>query len=330
MGNRMSSLPIAQFCGMAPRLSPESGAGRPAAVSSAFHALCANTEDAPKLFALLTLEEQRDMLSWQRPSTIVLEDPSGPVVLDYASAEKELTLALDAEGNAVDEHDPSAITVGHMDFGWVREVGGHRVAYVADLKKSAFTATDGPDSLQLIAYGFAYAALRGCSHFACGIFVLETGEWTWGGMVDLYDLQTALHWQRVRHAALNESTEYATGAHCRGCWQRTVCKAHTLRGLEGTALAGLSTGITRDNALDMLLMLQAAKDLVEKGTENLKEWARQNGGITNEDGTKVYKPVPTKGRKGFDAERFQIEHPDLAKQYETRGKGTAQFRWVKA
>jgi hypothetical protein len=319
----MSALPIAQYCGQAPRLSKVMGAGRAAATSRAFHAMCANEPDAANLFARLSTQEQKNTLSWKKPSTIVLGEG---VSLDYESADKETEVCLAEDGRVCSPDDPDCMTVGHIDMAWVRVVNGERVAFIGDIKKTAWTTTDGPDSLQLIAYAFAFAAMHDCVSFVCGIWNATDGEWTWGATYSLYSLEAGEMWQRVVAAALNESEEYCSGPHCQGCYQRLGCPAHAIRGLEGTELAALSTGITKDNALDLLLKLKAAEQLVEKAMDTMKAWVRENGGISDGKG-KVYKPIRIAGRVSIDQEAMKRD--GVLEKYQKRGEGGEQYRFVK-
>src|SRR5512146_2655622 len=133
MGHRMSSLPVAQFCGQAAPLSEKYGAGRAAVMSSFFHATCAFSPEAKNLALQLTPEELDDVGTWHPPGTIHLYD--GAVTLDYASAEKELEVMLDAAGE-YSEDPAKAITIGHLDFAWPRLFQQRNVVFVADIKKS--------------------------------------------------------------------------------------------------------------------------------------------------------------------------------------------------
>ena len=157
VGNRMSSLPVSRFCGLAGKLGSQYGSGRAAAMGTAFHALCAENGSGDPLEGL-TDKERETVLSWQQPTT--LQVPDGPL-LHYESADKETAVALDADGRYVPPDSPIAACVGHVDFFWhVNSAGGEpsdsnklarrSVVYVADIKKSSFTAS-GPGSLQLVA-----------------------------------------------------------------------------------------------------------------------------------------------------------------------------------
>jgi hypothetical protein len=329
MGHRMSALPIAQYCGMAPKLSL--GAGRAAAQSTAFHAMCAKAENAADLFRNLTISEQKELLTWKRPADIVLSSDDNPVVLRYEDAEHELAVALDTQGMPCSPESPNVLTVGHLDMGWVKVVGGVSIAYVGDIKRTPWTTTDGTESLQLVAYGLAYALLRGCEYFACGIWQATEAQWQWGDTIDLLSLKASELSQRVRAAAANDSSDYNTGPHCRGCYQRLNCPAHALRAAEGIdlardELAPLVGGLTADNALSVLLSIQAAEEVVATAKKTLQVWVERNGWIRSE--SKVYRPVMTTGRATLDEEALEKDMPGLLERYRRPGAPYPQFRWT--
>lgn len=288
---RMSSLPIAQYCGAAHRLPNASG--RHAAISSAFHAQCAGHPDASALLARLSDEERAMVAAWHKPKDCTVAG----MRLRYEDAETEREVRLDKRGLTPESGTPnSEVCVGHIDMGWVRDLpDGRKCAVVADTKRSRYTADGGPDSLQVLAYGLAYAAEQKSDAFVTGIWAAVEGEWSWGAVRDMYSMQTAVILDRVLAAAQNDTGVYATGAHCRGCWQRFVCPAHVQRGLEGTQLD--LTKLNEGNAAELLLKLQAAEDLVDKGLETLRDWVRVNGPVTA--GRKVFGPVKTSRGEQF-------------------------------
>lgn len=338
-GNRCSLLPIAQYCAAAPILSSFHGAGRPAAMSSAFHAMLAKEPNAQELWALLSDEEQSIVRSWKPPGTIVFQEGDSAITLDYESAEKELKVGLDGNGNYLDPSANDVLTRGTLDFGWVREVRAKRVAYVADIKKTEWTATDGPDSLQIAAYAFAYAAKHDCEAFVTGIWVAESGIWQWSReMVDLSSRRAIDLWERVRSAASNvprgEGNDYSTGEHCRSCWARLHCPEYTLpAALASTALAPLTTGealaeLTPDAAGELVLKVQAAADVIEAARKTLTEYARRGGIVRN--GAKLWRAIEMPGRESVDAGMLRDElGDDVVQRYVKKGAPYQQMRWVK-
>lgn len=330
MGNRMSSLPIAQFCARGPALS-QIAAGRAAAQSTAFHALCADDPKASDLLALLTDEEREELVDWKRPTTCIL-DPDKGVILEYSAAVKEVTVALDTEGMCVDENDPAAITVGHLDFVWILEVDGRRCAYVGDLKRTQWTATDGPQSLQLLAYLFAVCAKFGCDVGVCGIWHLTEGSWHWGEAIDMLSTEAATLWERVRAAALNTTGSYSTGPHCSGCYGRLSCPAHLFPPeMASTSLAPFVAGgeMTPERVSRVVLEIKRAKDTIEKAEAMAREYVLRGGQVVDPESGSIWKPIEMPGRVSFDSKALEREHPELAQRYAKQGKPYHQFRWTK-
>lgn len=320
----MSSLPVAQYCGKAAPLSAQYGAGRAAAMSSHFHAVCAGDKSATLLGAKLTPEELAEVGEWHKPATVVLYD--GAITLDYASAEKELEVMLDDEGNHT-HVEAQAITIGHLDFAWQRTHEGRSVVFVADIKRSKWTVTD-PNSLQVLTYGWAYAKKLGADAFVPGIWAAQEGEWMWGSWVDMTDLDSLDLWQRIRMAALNNG-EANTGPHCRNCWARMHCPEYLFpKGDRLDALAVFSDGaaLTPTAVADAYLAAQAMEDIAKRIKENAKEYARRGGEIIAADGKRLVMSE-RQGRAGFDVKGLRAVNPELADQFVTRGEPYVVPMW---
>lgn len=357
--NRMSVLPIAELCPTAAELSERFGSGRAAAMGRAHHAYCHDpkSHETKVAFAGLTEAEQEQVKTWKVPTDVTLPDGH---VLRYATAQKELTVALDEQCEYVDVcpkclgkgrhmmgqgnvaclecmgRGPSALTVGHIDMGWV----WRDTAYVGDIKKSEWTTANGPLSLQLQSYGLAFARKTGCDYFVTGIFGAIEGAWDWSAPVDV-------SWQseelpglesRIVHAATNRGGEACLGPHCRDCFARHHCPDQLLPGAglaaaaEG-ALAPYTTpgGITKDNAAELLARYQAAKDLLGNVKSALEAWAAQNGGI--EAGDKVWREVMSQGKSKteIDTRQLELDHPELCQKYYSTYKTKPRsmgFRWT--
>ncbi len=317
--NRMSSLPQAQYCGLAPRLGEQFGAGRPAAMSTAFHAMCAGDRS---LLHRLTDAERKEVESWQPPPDLAMP----PHVLKYAEADKELEVCLDAFGQACEPAD--AITVGHLDFGW--HFG--TTAYVGDIKKSRWTAADGTDLLQLHAYGMAYAQLRSCSAYVVGIWLPVDGEWIWTEEpVLLGSAEHARIWGEIRAAALNTSATGSTGPHCSSCYSRTHCPEWSLpAALAPTVLGPIVLGKmpSPEEAGRLVKLLSTYDELADKAKRQLKVWV-ERGELEVIDGAKKWVPVECKGRESIDREKLEAELGDGAARFVKRGANFEQMRWVK-
>lgn len=325
MGHRMSSLPVAQFCGKAAPLSEKYGAGRAAVMSSYFHAACAFDPKAKTLALQLTPEDLEEVKEWHSPQTVRLYD--GAITLDYESAEKELEVALNAQGEYTEAPAlETAITIGHLDFAWPKLFNGRTVVFVADIKKSKWTVS-GPDSLQILTYGWAYAKKVGAEAFVPGIWAAQEGEWIWGDWFDMTDLDSLDLWQRIRHAALNDG-DANTGPHCRNCYARMHCPEYLFPKDTTGALAAFSEGRepTPLEVADAYLSAQAMEDIAKRIKDNAKEHARRGGEIIAADGRRLVMSERA-GRAGFDAKGLAAKHPELAKEFVTRGEPYVVPMW---
>lgn len=326
-GNRVSLLDIARFCAKGPELSEKHGAGRAAAVSKAFHAKAANAPGWREEWQLLTADEREQVEALKMPGTIIMQEGDDRVELDYASAEKELLLGLTDSGSYADPTKRDVLLRGFMDFAWVRDVRGQKVAYVADIKLNEWTSS-GPDSLQVMAYGFAYADLRGCDAFVTAIWSASQGTWEWGEWVDLSSAKAADLWATVKAAANNREGGFVTGQHCRGCYARLHCSEHVLP-VNG-ALAELATGdLTNGGALKALLAVQAAEEVIDKAKKTLQEAVRRGLQIRDPKTGKVWKPAKCRGRESMDLDAIKAELGDDARRFVKRGADYERFSWVK-
>lgn len=313
---------------------------RAAAQSTCFHGVCSGDPRATEMMALLSDDELTEMMAWKRPGDVDLGEG---LVLRYADAEKELAVALTATGDYCEPDSPDAITVGHLDFAWVVETrpNGIRIAYVADIKRSEWTVKTGPDgSLQLHAYGLAYAGKHKCDGYAVGIWSAIEGLWSWSGIVDLESeraMQLAL---RVTGAARNVGGDYSMGPHCRDCYGRMRCPAWLLPPeMAQTSLAPLVRGgveLTHDRAAQLLLVYQRYSDAAKQVHASLQEFARRNGGIRDKESGKVWLPVVCQGRESVTvaavrelADKLGDEGEPL-RQLITKGKPYEQYRWTDA
>jgi len=286
-------------------------------MSSFFHATCAFSPEAKSLALQLTPEELEEVGTWHPPGTIQLYD--GAVTLDYESADKELEVMLDEQGEYTEDVS-EAITIGHLDFAWPRIVTSRPVVFVADIKKSRWTVS-GPDSLQVLTYGWAYAKKVGAEAFVPGIWAAQEGEWIWGDWFDMTDLDSLDLWQRIRHAALNTG-EANTGPHCRNCYARMHCPeylfpSHAHMGAMSAFAEGREP--TSVEVADAYLSAQAMEDIAKRIKANAKEYARRGGEIIAADGRKLVLRESA-GRPGFDVKGLRATHPDLADKFTTRGE----------
>ena len=329
-GNRMSSLPIAFFCGLAPSIDTSSG---PAAVqSSAFHAKMAGDPKWEALWARLTDEQREECESWQTPTDVQV----GEVALRFEDAITEMAVGLTESLRYCPPDDPTVLlSRGHVDFHWKPvEVGGMKVVYLGDAKRTAFTADLW--SLQLDAYGFALAEYYEADGYAAGLWILEDGEWRWRSrIIDLHSVEAAEIAEHIHNAMTHKSYVGTTGSHCRDCYGRMHCPAHLIPATalvrqQGPGIECFAEGgqITKDNAFEALRLYQAAQDLTKQMKSQIEAWAHANGGIRDGEG-KIWKQVTSKGKgTRVDTKRLLRDHPDLAEQYTVPTKPRSMgFRW---
>jgi hypothetical protein len=320
---RCSALGVAFYCGLSAVLGAKHGSGRPAAMGSAFHKYCETGSESA--LESLDAEEKATVLTWKKPGDV---DVAG-ITLEYVDAKKEVQVAIDAFGDPCEYGDPRAATQGTLDFVWEVDDGQSFGVYVADIKKTQWTAADGPNSLQVMAYGLLYALLVGADWFCTGIWTATEGEWSWSKAVIHRDSPA---WNelmsRVLYAAGNDTGEPSMGPHCSECYQRMHCPEYLLPvALGDSPLAAIAAGgeLTPDGLVRAIHFAKAAAELSESVMNWSKEYVRRGGTIAA-DG-KRYLPTVCKGR-------VTLDRPALAKavdltQYEKRGPSYERWGWRK-
>lgn len=326
--NRMSRLPIAEFCGRSGEL--DVGSGRAAAMSTAFHAICSAAPDVMHKVAALTEAERVELGTWHKPELVHFDDGTE---LTYESAEKESRVGIDARGRF--ETDPEkALVVGTLDMAWTVEKQrgvALRVCYVGDIKKTKWTTLDGPESLQLHGYGFALSAREHATHYCPGLWIAEDGEWRWGDLVDLESSEAADLWERIGHAARNQGGEFRTGSHCSSCYSRLRCPAYLLPFERHDSLAVLSgADISEERVLELLLATQQAEATIKVAKDFCNEYARRHG-IHDPKTNKNYRTIECQGRESAKVADVLAAMPDARERgVIKRGAPYDMMRWVKA
>lgn len=325
---RPSSLGCAEFCPRSADLNEQSGISRSAIISTAWHAKLAGNDT---LIGELHPEERKEVAGWGSPSPCLVPDQQMIVTaepaLDYESAEKELHVQ-------VFERD-TLITEGTLDFAWVRTVGGRKWAFVVDLKRSTWAIPDGPDCLQLAAYGHAFASLRSCEGYTPGLWSGTDSDWTWGQPIDLTSPEALDLWLRLKRAAKNDwrlktkddDKRFVTGAHCKACYGRMRCPEWHDSAMTGREFDGEE--LTNENAAVALLEAEAMIEIAERIKDNVKVFSERGGVVKDPATGKVYLPTVTKGRESLDKEALLAAHPEATKFWK-RGKPGQMFSWRKA
>lgn len=326
---RMSALPVLQFCGQAQRLGESLGAGRAAAIGTAFHAKCSEHPQLVEIMARLTDDEREDVDSLIKPTDV---EVSG-FALTYDMAEKEIPVGITPDGKHCEYDDENALLRGTVDFDWLVHdtVSNRKTVYVADIKRTAYAAPDGCYSLQVIGYAIALADKHGADGYVTGIWDATEGAWEWSEYVDMWSERAETNWQRVRASALNHGGEYSVGSHCTGCYGRKRCPQWLLPlDLAATSLEPFTRegGLTNETACQALLMSKRVEDTIKAVKEIAENFARDNNGIIDEERGKVWAPINVKGRTSFNSKQLEKDNPELAQQYISTGKPFQQFRWL--
>ncbi len=323
MTARASALPILQYCGLYGELAAKHGAGRRAAMGRAFHAVCddAHTEEASRALAALTDDERAEIATWHPPDPLPIEGRD--LLWEDATREEAVWADADLQPCPKDE----AVITGHPDAWW--HVGDMIV--VGDIKATAYAA-DGPDTLQLHAYGQILANREGADGYQLALWYADEGRWDVGERVDLHSPEGA-DWAERVYLAATQPPEPNTGPHCRRCWQRGHCPEWVIPDLVG-ALEPLTRPepLTPEEALAALKTYERAKDTLARVKEILEAYADSEGGIVDPEAGKVWQCRPGKkpGRR-LDTKMLREDHPDLAEAYtiETPPRKSG-YKWFKA
>lgn len=321
IGHRPSALDQAFYCGQSAELNAKHGAGRAALLGSAFHAACSGSSNSQHLRSLLTIDERNQLDQMHSPLPITVNG----VELVYADAAKELPVGLTLDGQYAESGE--VLTAGTLDLAWTFRHGEQRTVYVADIKKRTANVENGPDSLQLAAYGLAFASKVQADYLCMGLWDATDAFWLWGELVDMEWDAPAL-FERVKAAALNRG-EYVTGRHCMSCYACLHCPEQVLPAIaQQTELAALTDGsITPDNAPKLLRLATMMEETGKQARMLLKMYAK-HGGIVRENG-KVWGPSMRRGRESVSVKAVRDAFGDKADKVIKVGESFEVFAWTK-
>lgn len=148
-----------------------------------------------------------------------------------AGVDCEVPLGLNHRGEFVEVMEPEPhkylaltgeplITAGRADLAWVSSIG---VAYVGDLKRSAWRYGYPGTHPQLMALGLAYAAKVKARWLFLGLYDARDVAWEWSDVIDL-KVEGPAMLEEIREMATMDSDPHP-GEWCAGCWERRNCKA---------------------------------------------------------------------------------------------------------
>lgn len=334
-GNRISLLDVTRYCALAGQLGEENNAVmRAAEMSAVFHASVAEgrpgtplSRGLMKRIALLSDDERNEMASWKYPTPI---EVAPGIVLDYWESTREEAVGIDEQGRYVDPSTQDVLGRGFVDGYWVIDNWeGMRVLAVADMKKSKFTTSAGPDTLQCATYGFALADKHQCDAFVSGLWYLQEGEWNWSQhFVDLSSSAAARLWERCCAALQNRGQDATYGDHCTDCWERSRCKAWVLPAFleEKDLVLDPSRPETLAKAA---LAAKAMGELKDQILGNIQAMARENPSLRIEYNSKRYMPSNREGRESVSVEDVRRVFGKDAEAIIKKGRPYQAFMWLK-
>lgn len=318
---RCSALPVLQYCGQAQIHSAQCGAGRSAALGTAYHGLTSGDREP---YLRLSAEEQ-EKLDTLAPLT-AFRTRSG-YVIEPEQWEHELPGSLCSDGSVEPEKGHGVID-GTCDL---RHQSPEGTLYMVDIKLNGlFTEPDGVKSLQLLAYCVIHCRLVGADRFVPVIYDATEATWHEGEPVEHFSDDFEAIVERVIAAAANYGGEYSLGSHCSRCYGRSKCPQYLMPDMGESALAPFTKegGITKENAFDALMAVKRAEDTISEVKRLLKAYVEDNDGIPDGKG-KVWRQTWVKGRAQLNRKALERDHPDIVQQYFEVGAPFCRFEWKK-
>lgn len=274
MGNRASSLPIAQYCGQSARLGRlYNASGMAALQSSCWHARTAGDCEWEAMYERLPSKMRNELDNWP--------DMKWPEHLG-APDRMEFELELDKDAGVLGQ----TISTGHADMLWTYTTGS-AIVHVGDAKRTRFTAE--LDSLQLDFYGWAWATLVDADAYMAGLYIIEDGHWVWRDEpVYLASLEGAEIARRLVAAMTNEKT--VIGSHCAKCYSAQHCPEYMLPVIDGLEFHGdagglnaLDEGMDASTAPSVIRLRDSAKKLAALADTRLRAYVHEHGHIVEGD-----------------------------------------------
>jgi hypothetical protein len=334
---RISSLPVAEYCAMADKLGTDVASVN-AARSTCFHSY-AETGRWPESVNNLPEQDFAEIQRWKVPSVYIHKDGETINRLLYKDAIKETRVSLDKDFNFVETRDgilpgeieneyPNVMCSGTADMAW--HIPALNLVVVEDIKSSVFAVKAREKSLQLHAYGIAFAKKVGAKRYKVGIWDATDGKHFMGEVISLDSWECEEYKERIRTAANNIGDSYTTGTHCGGCWKRDNCSAHLVDvGGNNQFAAVLGPNPTENDVRSAMIAAKGLETLSKKVMDICKSWAERHGGVRSEDGLKIFKPALRSGKTSLDKGAIMAELGLTSlEKFETQGNEFLVYDWV--
>jgi CRISPR/Cas system-associated exonuclease Cas4 (RecB family) len=336
---RISSLPVAEYCAMADKIGADVASVN-AARSTCFHAYC-ETGRWPESVNNLPEQDFAEIQRWKKPTVLVHKDGDNLVRLEYKDSIKETRVSLDKDFNFVETRDgilpgeieneyPNVMCSGTADMAW--HIPSLNLVVVEDIKSSVFAVKSREKSLQLHAYGIAFAKKLGAKYYKVGIWDATDGKHYMGTVIDVDSWECEEYKERIRTACNNVGDKFTTGTHCGGCWKREICPSHIVKLPDDSQFAKVfGPNPTVEDIRQALVEVNKAKTILKKVTDIAEGWADRHGGIPSEDGSKIFKARLRSGRTSLDKGAIMSELGlNSLDKFEKQGNDYAAYDWYNA
>lgn len=329
---RMSAVGSLEFCGQADKLA-KNVQSTAALRSTCFHKY-AETGKWPEEIKRLPEVDVTEISRWKTPKD--LNHPDG-FALRYHQADKERLVCLDNNLNYLEipndtkqedlESNPDIFLAGHLDMAW--DFPELDLVVIVDIKSSIFAVKDRGESLQLHAYGFAYAKLKGRNNYLPGIWDASDAKYFFGKKVTIGSFEHESIGDRLKIAGNNNDPMYTKGTHCASCWKRDSCPAHLVDLPGDDRFAKLFNGEANEALIREAII--EAKRLFDRGNklqDLAKSWVDRRGPVRSEDGRKEYKVQLRSGKKSLDTSKVMAAlNVNSLDEYMKQGDDYAAYDW---
>jgi hypothetical protein len=333
---RISSLPVAEYCAMSDKIGVDVASVN-AARSTCFHSYC-ETGRWPEEVNNLPEQDFAEIQRWKVPTVLVHKEGETLYRLEYKDSVKETRVSLDKDFEFVETREdikpheiadeyPNVMCSGTADMAW--HIPAINLVVVEDIKSSVFAVKAREKSLQLHAYGIAFAKKLGAKYYKVGIWDATDGKHYMGSVIDVDSWECEEYKERIRVASNNNGDSFTTGTHCGGCWKRDICPSHLVKLNDESAFAKVfGPNPTAEDVRTAMIAVKENESINKKVMDIAKSWADRHGGIPSEDGTKLFKARLRSGKKSLNTElvREQLGLDSLEK-FMKQGEEYPAYDW---